>query len=40
MSEVILKETLEKINLQIDVTSTSPTTEKQVAPIESTTPNT
>ena len=40
MSEDILKEILEKVNLQIDVTSTSPVTDEQVPLVESNTPNT
>jgi len=40
MWEDILKEILEKTNLQTDVTSTSPTTDKQVPLVETNTPNT
>ena len=40
MWEDILKEILEKTNLQTYVTSTSPTTNEQVPIVESNTPNT
>jgi len=40
MWEYILKEILEKTNLQTYVTSTSPTTNEQVPIVESNTPNT
>ena len=40
MWEYILKEILEKTNLQIDVTSTLPTTNEKVPIVELNTPNT